>query len=403
MKKTFRTAVAMLLALIIACSSLTAFAQTPGDIEWYFGDDEPWIYSYAGALTVGEETVLPPVSEAECVYLTMEIEETGYYKITVDSDVWYGVPEINDNGAYENVLEPLSWEEYDEPRYYYLEEGETIVGFDLYEDRGVAVNAEYLGDITAVEFDRGLLENRLLEYNIYKEEEGNYILEAENVTVKFALGEEYFLNWATIVVYAESGLVKGENAVEIGIWGTEYREEVTLGVIEITDIIASVEFENFKDYAYLTVYYDGSIYAPDIEYETLTVTYTDGTVETLEGFTGYEFLQNCEYDIYVGYEEIDGEWIAAVYVANQRMLEEPCVVENATTSENLTEFKDEIFDVFREFINWADGMAGEVIGADSIGETLIAMLLSVRHFISEFAYIFREIFGKTVQLIGSLF
>ena len=63
MKKTIRNAFAVLLALVIACGGVTAFAQTPGDIEWYFGDDEPWIYSYAGTLTVGEETVLPPVSE----------------------------------------------------------------------------------------------------------------------------------------------------------------------------------------------------------------------------------------------------------------------------------------------------------------------------------------------------
>ena len=81
MKKSFRNAIALLLALVIACGSLTAFAQTPGDIEWYFGDGEPWVYSYAGELTVGEDNVLPPVSEVKNLYLTLKIEETGYYKV----------------------------------------------------------------------------------------------------------------------------------------------------------------------------------------------------------------------------------------------------------------------------------------------------------------------------------
>ena len=92
MKKTLRNAIAMLLALAIACGSLTAFAQTPGDIEWYFSEDsEPWIYSYAGEIEAGGEATLPPVSTEEYLYLTMDVEEEGYYKIEVDSDCWHGV------------------------------------------------------------------------------------------------------------------------------------------------------------------------------------------------------------------------------------------------------------------------------------------------------------------------
>lgn len=47
MKKTIKTAIAMLLALIMACGSMTAFAATPADIEWNFWSDETVTYSYA--------------------------------------------------------------------------------------------------------------------------------------------------------------------------------------------------------------------------------------------------------------------------------------------------------------------------------------------------------------------
>ncbi len=110
MKKTIRNAFAMLLALVIACGSITAFAETHGDIEWCFGDGDAWVYSYAGELTVGEKTVLPPASEETFIYLILNVEESGYYKFTVSSDIWFGIPESCTDGVYPTVtIRQIMW------------------------------------------------------------------------------------------------------------------------------------------------------------------------------------------------------------------------------------------------------------------------------------------------------
>lgn len=401
MKKTVRNAFAMLLALVIACGGVTAFAQTPGDIEWYFGDDETWIYSYAGELSVGEDTVLPPVSEEKSVYLTMDIEESGYYKITVDSDIWFGIPESCTDGIYDNAIDSMAHLDSVSPRYYYLEEGETVVGFDLYEDKGITVSADYVGDITAIEFDRSQLEDRLLGYNIYESDSDAYVIDVENTKIKFSCGEELEMPWECIYVYTENPLVKGENAVEIGIWGAPYREETSVELIEITDVIESVEFTNLRDYAYLTEYYNGNVYAPYMEGETVTVTYTDGTSETLENFGGYGCLEECGYCVDVVYEEKDGKHTVVVYIAGQNMLEEECTVKKAETSENLLEYKNSFFDGIQYIISWASMYMNGVLTASSLGEAISAAVNALKGTVSDIIYVLRDLFSQTLALIGS--
>ncbi len=402
MKKTIRNAFAMLLALVIACGGVTAFAQTPGDIEWYFGDDEPWIYSYAGTLEVGEETVLPPVSEEKSVYLTVDIEESGYYKITVDSDIWYGIPDDCADGKYEDTMDSIAYMDSACPRYYYLEAGETIVGFDLYGDRGVTVKAEYVGDITAIEFDRSILENIILGYGIVEWDDGTYEIEAENVTIKFSLGEEYVYEWTTITIHTENGLVKGENDVEIGFWGTEYREKAVVSVIEITDIIESVEVTNLKNYAVVTTYYDGSVYAPAFGFETLTVTYTDGTTEIIEDFGGYAELENCQYNVRIDYEEMGGEWFVYVRIAGQNMQQEKCSVERATLSENLKEYKDYCFESIHDIVYSFDSYVESVFNINTFDDAFFVIFYMSRYLILEVVSVFGGVFKETLLLFGSL-
>ena len=400
MKKTIRNAFAMLLALVIACGGLTAFAETPGDIEWYFGDDEPWIYSYAGTLTVGEETVLPPVSEEKSVYLTVDIEESGYYKITVDSDCWYGMQSKNSDGIYEYVIDYMI-QEYGMSSYYYLESGEYIFGMDLFEENAVKVSAEYVGEVTGFEYDKTELENMILGYNIYEGDETPYMFEISSFSVDFSLGEKKIFDYVTVFVYTENQLVKGENSVEIGLFGVPYREKATIGIIEITDIIASVEFDNLEDYAYVTRYYNGNVYAPRMEGETVTVTYTDGTTEVLDDFDGYGYLEKCGYYLDTYYEENDGEWIVNICVAGQNMLQESCVIENATTSENLIEYKDFIFDDIQYVVNLVRIYMNDVFDAESVGDAITAFISAVRSIITDIGYIFSGVFRQTIALIGS--
>lgn len=402
MKKTAVNVFAMFLALLIACGNITAFAQTPGDIEWYFGDDEAWVYSYAGELTVGEEKVLPPVSEETSLYLTLDVEESGYYKITVDSDIWFGIPESCTDGKYDNAMDSMAYLDSVSPRYYYLEAGETIVGFDLYEDSGVRVSADYVGEITEIDFDRSQLEGRVLGYNIFDIDLNKYGIDVENVNVKFSCGDELNMPWECIYVYTENPLVKGENDVEIGVWSAPYRETATVELIDIADVVESVEFENLGEYAYVTEYYNGDVYAPGMEGETLTVTYTDGTIETLENFNGYGCLEKCGFCVDVVYEETDGEWTVVVYLAGQKMLEAECVIRKADTSENLLEYKNSFFGGIQYIVSWASTYMSYVITASSVSEAISAAVYAVKSIASDIGYVFRDLLSKTVALIGSL-
>lgn len=400
MKKTIRNAFAMLLALVIACGGLTAFAETPGDIEWLLGMTDFCTYSYAGELTVGEESDLPPVSELKFVYLTMDLEKSGYYKISVDSDCWYGIPQAYDNGIYEAALPQISWED-NNSSYYYLEAGENIVGFDLYEDRSVTVKAEYVGDEISVDFDRNELKDRVMDYNIYKRDEGSYIIDVESVTFRFSNGYETVVSWASISVYSENELVKGDNAVEIGIEGIPYREKAVVSIIEITDIIESVEVSDLEDYAYLTKYYNGNFYAPQMYDETVTVTYTDGTVETLTDFDGYGYLENG-YPVDIYYEGEDGEWVVIVCVANQTVTQMNCEIADATSSENFTEYRECVLDGINYIADWASNYAENIIMASSVGEAIDALFSAVKFMVSDIIYVLGNIFRQTLALTGSL-
>lgn len=399
MKKTIRNAFAMLLALVIACGGLTAFAETPGDIEWLLGMTDFCTYSYAGELTVGEESDLPPVSELKFVYLTMDLEKCGYYKISVDSDCWYGIPQAYDNGIYEAALPQISWED-DNSSYYYLEAGENIVGFDLYEDRSVTVKAEYVGDEISVDFDRNELKDRVMDYNIYKRDEGSYIIDVESVTFRFSNGYETVVSWASISVYSENELVKGDNAVEIGIEGIPYREKAVVSIIEITDIIESVEVSDLEDYAYLTKYYNGNFYAPQMYDETVTVTYTDGTVETLTDFDGYGYLENG-YPVDIYYEGEDGEWVVIVCVANQTVTQMNCEIADATASENFAEYRECVLDGINYIADWASNYAENIIMASSVGEAIDALFSAVKFMVSDIIYVLGNIFRQTIALAGN--
>ena len=203
-------------------------------------------------------------------------------------------------------------------------------------------------------------------------------------------------------VYTENELVKGENAVEIGLWGIPYREEATISIIEITDVIESVEFSDLEKYSYLTEYYNGSIYAPQMEGETVTVTYTDGTSETLNNFDGYGYLEKSGYPVESIYEEVDGKWIVAICVAGQNMLEAECVFESATLAENLIEYKDSVFDGIQYIISWASDYLDDIFTASSLGEAIDSLINAVKYIVSDVIYVFEDLFSQTKGLIGSL-
>ena len=401
MKRTFRNAIAMILALVIACGSLTAFAQTPGDIEWYFSEDsEPWIYSYAGEIEAGGEATLPPVTTEEYLYLTMDVEEEGYYKIEVDSDCWHGIQEI-ENGVCKFTIDSMM-QDYNLPTVYYLEAGEYIIGFDLYEEKAVKVSTESLGDIVALEFDRSELEDRIMYYNIFEGLDGSYLIGMDSIAVEFGCGEKIAMNWASLSVYTDKELVKGENAVEIGLYGAIYREDATISLIDINDLIASVEVSNLDYYTNLTCYYNGDVYAPFMEEETVTITYTDGTTETLTDFSGWADLEKYGYPVEVFYNDESGEWELFVIVAGQIMVQKECTLTYASASENLVVYRESVVDNLSELVIRTSEYIIDILNSDSAGEAITALINAVKQMISDIIYVFKDVFRNTAGLFGSL-
>ncbi len=400
MKKIFVKLAAILLTIIIACGSMTAFAQTPADIVWRFGDDEDWIYSYEGELPVDGSFVLPAVSGEKGVYLIMEAEESGYYKISVDADLWFGVQKKNDSGIYRDEISEMA-REYGAPAYYYLEKGEYVVGFDLYENAELEVFADYVGEITSFEYDKTAFENLILGYHIFESIESPYLFEIDGFAVNFSLGDKKIYDYVAVNVFTDK-LIKGENTVEIGLYGIPYRETATVSIIEVTDVIKSVEISNLENYACITRYYNGNVYAPQMSGETVTVTYADGTTETIEDFSGLYLLRKCGYHVETAYEETDGKWILTVYVAAQVMQQKDCTVLEASADENLNEYKNQIFNGIDYIIHWADYYIDDILNSASVGEAVSALVYAIKNTVSDIGYFLNIVFSQTSQFIGNL-
>lgn len=413
MKKTIKSAIAMLLAAIIACGSLTAFAATPTDINWNFGGDEPWVYSYAGELTVGDKSSYVEATEENLnVYCTFEIEEEGYYRVasTYYYTEWTGIPEKFENGVYYDTKNCLSLGEYLREDIYYFEADEYVLGFDFRENGSEEVSVEFLGDIEAIEYDESCLDKLIMDYTIYEADEDDsngaayYIDITSGGTYKFTNGYERSVDYIGFMVFTDETIEKGEHEVELGLWAFPYRETATLNVVEVSDLIAKIEMTNAEKYAELVYHYNGEYYSHNIEGETLTVTYTDGTVETVENFDGWCYLEKYGFwvDAYHGYDEELGE-VFTVEALNERYIELPCTYRDATVSENLGQYGsiniNSISRAFRRLGYYFE----DAVNSGSIAGFFSGIQYMFSESAGDFLMVLSKIFSSTAELIRYYF
>lgn len=411
MKKTIKTTVAMLLALILACGSLTAFASTPADIEWNFWDAESnTVYSYAGEIVVGADAIDVRGSDSEeneeYIYYTFEAEETGYYVVKTNDQCWCGIPEKYENGVYLNTKDYTSADDFT-TRIYYLEEGEYIIGFDVYYEVQEVVGIEFFGDVVNIDYNEEIMKDLIVENNIYKneyeEDEHDYWLDAEFLTVEFENGSDITREYTTILVYTDEELVKGEYEVEIGIYGIPYRQKATITVVDVRDIVAKVELEDLELYTDLAYYFDGNSYNSATGTEDLVITYTDGTTEVVEDFDGWAWLdKNIGVESYYDTNE-DGYWCYFIVVAGAEYVKEICTERDATGMENILMYHAINMSRISGTFDWMGIYFRNIFRAESISDAFDNLGYFFTESTSDWLYTFAVISRNTAWLFDNMF
>lgn len=406
MKKTIKTAVAMFLAVIIASGSMVAFAATPSDIEWDFDwKPEKVVHSYAGKLAVGETVTLDPKGD-DNVYCTLEIEKDGYYKFssTYYSTDYFRIAERFENGVCYGSRGCIKVGEICADEFYYLEAGSYIVGTEFFAQMAEQVTVRYVGDVVDYSFSEENLDSLIFSKNLYiiDDEDGNEQYRFDpfsRVTIEFSSGEKLPLDYAWPTIYTDEELKEGEYEVEIGFDSFPYREKKTINVIDVAKLISKVEITNIEKYTVLKKFYDRSVDYPSVEGETLTVTYTDGTTETITDFDGNDELEKYGLNVRSEYDTLRyGVEAFHVYVANVPFIEEKCTVELAGDKENVDRYINNNLEAFEFGFTFTEFYYKQMLRNDSGN-----IFDSFREFVFETASIWLDSFARIMDNTARMF
>lgn len=409
MKKTIKTAIAMVLALIIACGSLTAFASTPADIEWNFDPDfDNIVYAYAGELAVDSNTSVSPAEDNNFVYCTFDAAEDGYYMFTSNYDNidWIGIPAKFENGVYYNVKDYKDSGEYHTQQTYYLEAGEYIVGVDFYNSDPEEISVDFLGDIVNIVVDEEALGGLIYGTDIYEntaeELDGKYWVET-SVTIEFENGTDITEEYSALLAFTDEEITKGEYEVELGVYCFPYRQKATINVFDIRDLVAKVEIENIEGYTSIYYDYNYDYYNTAMGDEDLTVTYTDGTTEVIEDFTGFDVLENGAWvEAYYDYDD-EGNYCFIINVAGVEYINETCTESEAGFFENQLAYHTTNFVSIVEAFAWMRIYFDNIFYAGSISGTFENIGYFFTESASKWLYTFADITENTARLFSFMF
>ncbi len=291
----------ILSAAIIVCSFTTAFA-TDGILE--IGGYE---YIYRGELSYGWTEVCerPSFSTEDLyIYYTFNAPEDGYYLFgygTPHTSMWAGITDIN-TGTEPDYEETIRYY-YAVNKIYYLEKGSYNFVIDIYSTaEGVNIQSEFLGkDIIDISFDY----EQLLDYDLYwygSEENYSFVSYAD-ATISFSSGKSYSFSDGILEGVRNSEPVEGKNDVTVYFLDKEISTFVT--VYPVTHFISDAEISNVEHYLENGVEYYNYLEKEYPYGETITVTFTDGTKQTVEYKTSREWVtlpNGQEYEIYVVYD-----------------------------------------------------------------------------------------------------
>lgn len=334
MKKTLKTVISLLLALILAFGSLSAFAADEKDIlEWdYYG--ELYEYTCAGELTEGTITL---DTEEPYIYYTFNCENPGFYSFIFsdENSVWIGIPDKIEDGVAYNEKDYISM--YPESEYiiiYYIPAGENILGLDIIETgENNELKIEYLGEsLSSINVADELLFGDKLEF--YVDDEGRF-LAYMNADFEMAFSNGKTFSDSYIEFTFDEKPVNGENSLEIEILGQK-------SVLNVTGyypdyFIKDISVANPEKFAYVVQYYDALDFI-DSERETVTVTLSDGTTQSfVYGSDSHTITlpNGIECDIYGQFNWVsEDEFVFEMVVGNTVLKTYPCELIEATLAEN---------------------------------------------------------------------
>ncbi len=419
MKKAIRVITAVILAMIIATGSVSAFASSETVVLDFAG--EKFEYFYGGKLTEGENN-LDFSGDELYLYYEFEAEKDGYYVIETDPwhILWFACAKKTASGRYDddNLADysNLVYSETEE-NLFYFEKGTYTVFADKNEEinEKTTVGIEYAGaELTAVDFDGGVKYGLIYDLDIYceyDEDIGKYlgIFNSGNATLSFDSGKTYGLELGYLWFESESGITEGENTITFDFVGKPF--EKTILVENIDKHIKSVEVTNFDEFDTVEVYYDGCLNDYDVDFTGLemVVEFINGEKETVVVDSYYTMVKlpngnpmpielYCSYDTDDNGNVVFSVWIADTYFTDLVVL--PVEAVETSTFENMEHLSEENTNVIigktdEIFLNYINILLGE--STDEIFSELKVLFENYLTFIPD---IVKGIFGNISLFLG---
>lgn len=334
MKKTLRAMLSLLLALIMAFGSLSAFAADENNtLKWNYYDDI-YEYTYAGELTEGSIMLY---ADETYIYYTFNCEKPGFYSFICsdENSVWVGIPEKVEDGIAYNEVNNISM--YPESEYiiiHYIPEGENIIGLDIIDvGENNELKIEYLGEsLTSIDVGDELIFGDKLEFYLDDEDKFLAYMNADYEMV-FSNGKTFSDSYIEFTFDKEP--VNGKNSLEIEILGQK-------SVLNVTGyypdyFIKDISVSNPEKFAYVVQYYD-SLDFIDSDGETVTVTLSDGTTQSfVYGSDSHTVTlpNGIECDVWGRFNWVSkNEIVFEMVVGNAVLKTFPCELTKATLAEN---------------------------------------------------------------------
>lgn len=361
--KIFKTAIAMVLALILSFGTMTAaFAAETGEtVKWVEnGEDYEYIhlFTYRGAVTEGQNEIsLENISYDTDECYSFDAEKAGYYLFTYSNFSFNLSEKVVDGKPYNYATGLYGYNaDVDDYTMVYLPEGAVYLGINNYCDAlSGNLEIEYIGaEIVDIEFDESDFENLIIDYD-FGYGTGNGFDIVCDPTFVFENGRETAFENAYIRFTTEGEVEEGENVIiTANTFGVE--KQLTMTCYPLSHFIEKVEISNLDKYLKVRQYYiDGDVSydfygSPEdedgIQGETLTVTLSDGTTQSypiIWNDTIQITLQNGrKVYVYCSDERYNGKHYFVFVVGGQVFIEEECEVIEADDKDNAERLEDRI-------------------------------------------------------------
>ncbi len=374
MKKTLKSIICSILAIMLALGSITAFAaDADGIITWVHElSDETFYCQYAGNLKLGENKLDNLVAEGEDITLecpdkeevTFDIcydfnaDKAGYYFITVDGsyDVEFGiVAEKSEGNTAYNTKETervYSKDDNFEGTLVYLEKGRQLFAenpfvqlytYGEYED--ITVNIEYYGEkITDIEIADEYLKNLVIGYDLEQGETRQVI--RFDADIIFSSGKKIGTD-KNFECFSDKKINEGNNTLTLKYLGFE--KKITVEAYGIEKYIKSISQANPEKRLEIKKDYLGQISHADFydNADTVTVTFTDNSTKNYK-FTSSAAIEigEREYFIFCNYIDsdsdtyyYDGDISYIIEIAGKTYVKLPCKITENSFTENLAVLK----------------------------------------------------------------